>query len=165
MTASLTRVTIAIREVLTFQPTHQLTSSSLSRQHLQEQRSSAVIMCQLLLLVAFSALASASVVQQKPLQQASDAQALINSKPPITSEAIQDLITRKNLEKRAKELYKIAELSLDEYNHPTRVIGSPGKLQHNMPTLETRMLMTMMFRALGYSRLHLLYHRRARRLL
>lgn len=94
------------------------------------------MMHQLVPLVAFSALAGASIVQQQPLQQASDAQALINSKPTITSDAIQDLITRKNLEIRAEELYKIAELSLDEYNHPTRVIGSPGKLQYSCPLLK-----------------------------
>ncbi|KAE8444658.1 hypothetical protein EG329_014406 [Mollisiaceae sp. DMI_Dod_QoI] len=77
--------------------------------------------------VALSAFASASIVQQ-PLQKVPDSQALVNTKPLISSEAIQDLISVKNLKKRAEELYKIAELSLDEYNHPTRVIGSPGHL-------------------------------------
>ena len=94
-------------------------------------------MTRLLPFVALSALASASVVQQ-PLQNVvADSQALINSKPLISSEALQDLIKTKNLRERSKELYKIAELSLDEYNHPTRVIGSPGKLQQShCPLLE-----------------------------
>jgi hypothetical protein len=104
-------------------------------------------------------------VQQQPLKPTSGAQALINTKPVITSEAIEDLITSKNLEKRAKELYKIAELSLDDYNHPTRVIGSPGKLQYNVPTLKARIIMLILSRTLGHGRLHLLYDCRARRLL
>jgi len=31
------------------------------------------------------------------------------------------------LKTHAEQLYKIAELSIDEYNHPTRVIGSKGQ--------------------------------------
>lgn len=85
-------------------------------------------MNRLLPVVALSALASTAMVQQ-PLQNAvANSQALINSKPLISSEALQDLIKTKNLRERSKELYKIAELSLEEYNHPTRVIGSPGHL-------------------------------------
>lgn len=50
------------------------------------------------------------------------------SKPLIDTEALQDTITSENLLARAKELYKIAKLGEAEYNHPTRVIGSDGKL-------------------------------------
>lgn len=50
------------------------------------------------------------------------------SKPLIDTEALQDAIKAENLLARAKELYKIAKLSEPEYNHPTRVIGSDGRL-------------------------------------
>ena len=51
-----------------------------------------------------------------------------NIKPLIDSEALQASISSDNLLARAKELYKIAKLGEDEYNHPTRVIGSEGEL-------------------------------------
>lgn len=51
-----------------------------------------------------------------------------NIKPLIDSEALQASISSDNLLARAKELYKIAKLGEDEYNHPTRVIGSEGHL-------------------------------------
>jgi aminopeptidase Y len=47
-------------------------------------------------------------------------------KPMIDSEALQASITADNLLKRAEELYEIAKLGEEEYNHPTRVIGSEG---------------------------------------
>lgn len=31
---------------------------------------------------------------------------------------------------RAKKMYEIAKLGEEEYNHPTRVIGSAGKCAH-----------------------------------
>lgn len=45
----------------------------------------------------------------------------------VNSQALQDLIKPENLISRAEKLYEIAKLSEDEYNHPTRVIGSAGK--------------------------------------
>lgn len=45
----------------------------------------------------------------------------------VDSQALQDLIKSENLMERAEKLYAIAKLSEDEYNHPTRVIGSAGK--------------------------------------
>jgi aminopeptidase Y len=48
-------------------------------------------------------------------------------KPLVNSEALQAAIKGSNLEARAVELAKIASLSQDEYNHPTRVIGSKGE--------------------------------------
>ncbi|KAF6807926.1 peptidase family M28 [Colletotrichum sojae] len=47
-------------------------------------------------------------------------------KPLVETEALQDTITADNLLARAKELYEIAKLGEEEYNHPTRVIGSDG---------------------------------------
>lgn len=44
----------------------------------------------------------------------------------ISSTALQGRIDPDNLLNRAKELYHIAEAAVDEYGHPTRVIGSPG---------------------------------------
>ncbi len=46
--------------------------------------------------------------------------------PMVETEALQALIKGDRLLSRAKDLYSIAELSFDEYNHPTRVIGSEG---------------------------------------
>ncbi|TEA20648.1 Aminopeptidase Y [Colletotrichum sidae] len=47
-------------------------------------------------------------------------------KPLVDTEALQDTIHADNLLVRAKELYEIAKLGEEEYNHPTRVIGSDG---------------------------------------
>lgn len=52
-----------------------------------------------------------------------------SKKQLIDTEALQALIKPEKLLHRAKELYEIAKLSEDEYNHPTRVIGSKGKLR------------------------------------
>jgi aminopeptidase Y len=84
-------------------------------------------MNRILSLVAVSSLVAASAVQH-PLHDSSNSQELINNKPLISSDALQSHIKSDNLLKRAKELFKIAELGIDEYNHPTRVIGSEGKL-------------------------------------
>lgn len=50
----------------------------------------------------------------------------ISKKRLIDSEELQDLIKVDNLYSRAEKLYKIAQKSEDEFNHPTRVIGSKG---------------------------------------
>jgi aminopeptidase Y len=83
-------------------------------------------MSRLFSLVALSAIATASVVQQ-PLHDASNSQVVINTKPLVSSEALEEHITKKNLLKRAEKLFEIAELGAADYNHPTRVIGSAGK--------------------------------------
>jgi aminopeptidase Y len=49
-------------------------------------------------------------------------------KPLVSSEALQASIVPKNLLQRAEVLFQIANASVDEYNHPTRVIGSEGRL-------------------------------------
>jgi aminopeptidase Y len=49
-----------------------------------------------------------------------------DTKPLIESSALQELISGDRLMRRAKELYEVAKLGEEEYNHPTRVIGSLG---------------------------------------
>lgn len=61
--------------------------------------------------------------QQAPIATSS------SSKPLVDSEALQDAISAEKLVQRSLDLYKIAELSLHEFNRPTRVIGSQGKDQ------------------------------------
>jgi aminopeptidase Y len=78
-----------------------------------------------ILLLTLSSFATASVIQY-PLGVAPSTDSLI-SKPLVSSDAIQDDITSDGLLKRAEHLFKLAELSFDEYNHPTRVIGSKGE--------------------------------------
>jgi aminopeptidase Y len=50
------------------------------------------------------------------------------SKPMVNSTELQDLISGERLMIRANKLYEIAKLGEEEYNHPTRVIGSAGML-------------------------------------
>ncbi|KAH7071012.1 aminopeptidase Y precursor [Paraphoma chrysanthemicola] len=49
-------------------------------------------------------------------------------KPLVNSTELQDLISGDRLMIRANKLYEIAKLGEEEYNHPTRVIGSDGHL-------------------------------------
>ncbi|KAM0700447.1 hypothetical protein Q7P35_012168 [Cladosporium inversicolor] len=65
--------------------------------------------------------------QQLPLVQTESLDAgLASSHKIVDSEALQAKIHGKNLLARAEDLYKLAELSFHDYNHPTRVIGSAG---------------------------------------
>jgi aminopeptidase Y len=52
------------------------------------------------------------------------------NKPMVNSTELQDLISGDRLMIRAKKLYEIAKLGEEEFNHPTRVIGSAGMLVH-----------------------------------
>lgn len=70
----------------------------------------------------------------------------------IDSTSLQNDINVDNLLKRAKKLFEIAELSEDEYNHPTRVIGSKGIRSLNI----LWDLSNMFCRTFGYIRLYLL---------
>jgi aminopeptidase Y len=81
------------------------------------------------ILTAVSGLHLASAIQI-PLFLSSQAQEPIThgSKELVSSSAIQELISSDNLLKRANQLYEIAQLGEDEYNHPTRVIGSKGTI-------------------------------------
>lgn len=49
-----------------------------------------------------------------------------NEKHLVGTAALQADIKSDSLLKRATELFDIAKLSEDEFNHPTRVIGSKG---------------------------------------
>ncbi|PNY25912.1 Peptide hydrolase [Tolypocladium capitatum] len=69
--------------------------------------------------------AAAASALQIPLQPPNGA----NVQPVLVeSDALADRVGAGNLQKRAEALYEIAELSVDEYGHPTRVIGSRGHL-------------------------------------
>ncbi|KEY72489.1 hypothetical protein S7711_05164 [Stachybotrys chartarum IBT 7711] len=50
------------------------------------------------------------------------------SRPLVDSETLQADIKTHALKTRAEALWEVAKLSEDEYNHPTRVIGSKGHL-------------------------------------
>lgn len=81
-----------------------------------------------LALALFDAGSTSSLQQQHPLLADSHQSPLATSKKPLVdSEALQAAISVEPLLERAKDLYDIAKLSLHEYNHPTRVIGSDGE--------------------------------------
>jgi hypothetical protein len=77
----------------------------------------------LVLLTGVSAVQIASDLEQVPLGVPNTA----TGKKLVSTEALQASIKKDNLLARAEELYKIAKLGEEEYNHPTRVIGSEGK--------------------------------------
>jgi len=52
------------------------------------------------------------------------------TKPLVNSTELQDLVSGDRLMARAKKMYEIAKLGEEEYNHPTRVIGSAGMPVH-----------------------------------
>lgn len=94
----------------------------------------------LYLVTAAAALSSVSAIQV-PLQLPFEAPKLswpswtstdehASTKPLVDTKALQDSISSDKLFSRAKELYEIAKLAEDEYNHPTRVIGSDGESSH-----------------------------------
>lgn len=64
--------------------------------------------------------------QQHPLVQTDPQDAVFDSKRLVDSDALQAKIHGDNLLARAEDLYKLAELSIHDYNRPTRVIGSAG---------------------------------------
>lgn len=67
-------------------------------------------------------LGDAFAFQQLPLFDP----ASVAAKELVSSASLQERIHSDNLFDRAKTLYSIAQLGEDEYNHPTRVIGSKG---------------------------------------
>jgi aminopeptidase Y len=77
--------------------------------------------------VALSILRGASAFQI-PFLWVPDEDKPIISAPstPVTSDALQELIDPDKLLRRAEQLFEIAKLGVDEYGHPTRVIGSRG---------------------------------------
>ncbi|KAF3033764.1 hypothetical protein E8E12_004585 [Didymella heteroderae] len=80
---------------------------------------------------ALCAAVTSATALQVPLLSSNN-QALLGhpsgSKPIVNSTELQDLISGDRLLSRAKKLYEIAKLGEEEYNHPTRVIGSAGHL-------------------------------------
>lgn len=75
-------------------------------------------------------LAGGSESQQSPLGTSTTTST--SKKPLVDSDALQAAISIDSLLERSKDLYKIAELSLPEYNHPTRVIGSEGEFRPDL---------------------------------
>lgn len=67
-----------------------------------------------------------------PLPETLEQQTLAGDvqKELVSSSGLQDQIHVSNLLDRAKTLYSIAERGIDEYNHPTRVIGSKGTSEY-----------------------------------
>jgi len=47
-------------------------------------------------------------------------------KPEVNSKDLRKLMKLENLLRRAGEFYYVAGQSVEEFNHPTRVIGSKG---------------------------------------
>lgn len=105
-------------------------------------------------LAAFALLGSVSAFSM-PMADSSEQAPLVDTSPPtqalagyatkslVDSEALQNTISGDNLLARARQLYKIAELSFDEFNHPTRVIGSEGTSLsglHEHPTCSPSLL-------------------------
>lgn len=89
-------------------------------------------------LLALGASAFTLPQAQAPLvpQQVAILPLILNDAPPVKdseklplvdSWALQNLINKEALKLRAQELYDVAKLSEDEYNRPTRVIGSKGE--------------------------------------
>ena len=65
------------------------------------------------------------------------------TKPLVNSTELQDTISADRLMARAKQMYEIAKLGEEEYNHPTRVIGSAGMLWPLwLPVLWTSLTLT-----------------------
>lgn len=77
-------------------------------------------------LVALSAAAAAlQLPLQRPINDIAPHSAF-HARPLVSSGTLQDTIDKDRLWDRAEELYALARKSEDEFNHPTRVIGSAG---------------------------------------
>jgi aminopeptidase Y len=83
---------------------------------------------------ALCAAITSATALQIPLLSSSNGQTPLahpnGTKPMVNSTELQDLISGDRLMARAKKMYEIAKLGEEEYNHPTRVIGSAGKYVH-----------------------------------
>lgn len=83
---------------------------------------------ELLSLASLVVLTTASTLQL-PLRSEQPGTTVVEharAKPLVDSASLQAKIDRDNLFSRAKKLFQIAELGTEEYDHPTRVIGSKG---------------------------------------
>ncbi|KAG8424341.1 Aminopeptidase Y [Metarhizium acridum] len=76
------------------------------------------------------ALSAAAAALQLPLQRPikNNPHPSFHARPLVSSDTLQDSIDKDRLWERAEDLYALAKKSEDEFNHPTRVIGSPGHL-------------------------------------
>jgi aminopeptidase Y len=85
---------------------------------------------QFLRIAALAACSASALQNQIPIQipapPTRDSASSYTKKHLVDTKALQATIKSENLLARAEKLFKIAELSHDEYNHPTRVIGSIG---------------------------------------
>lgn len=79
-------------------------------------------------ITSFTFLIDCTIALQIPLLSSinNDQEPLITKQPLVSSEALQNDITAGNLLGQAEWLYILGELSLLEYGHRTRVIGSKG---------------------------------------
>jgi len=80
-----------------------------------------------------AAISSATALQIPLLSPSGNAGPLGHAhgaKPLVNSTELQDLVSGDRLMARAKKMYEIAKLGEEEYNHPTRVIGSAGMPVH-----------------------------------
>jgi aminopeptidase Y len=78
------------------------------------------------LLLGAAAVSAINDPQQRPLTHPQASTSLDDVQP--FTEALQARIHSKSLWKRAEKLYQLAEKSTEDYGHPTRVIGSKGRL-------------------------------------
>lgn len=74
------------------------------------------------LAAALLATTAQAQIAQQPIALSSSSK----QKHLVTSDALQADINEDALQKRAKALYKIAQEGVEDYGHPTRVIGSQG---------------------------------------
>lgn len=80
------------------------------------------------LTVALALLGEASAIQWPlSLPKIPQIPNAVTERKLVDSASLQERIDPDNLLARAKALFQVAESSVDEYNHPTRVIGSEGK--------------------------------------
>lgn len=84
----------------------------------------------LALCAAFSSAAALQIPLLSSLNSQTPIEVANETKPLVNSSALQDLISGDRLDVRARKLYDIAKLGEEEYNHPTRVIGSAGRPAH-----------------------------------
>ena len=70
--------------------------------------------------------AFASILPRDQQRLGTSASISHSKKPKVNSKDLMKSMKLKNLLARAEDFYEIAKLSQDEYNHPTRVIGSKG---------------------------------------
>ncbi|KID68055.1 aminopeptidase Y precursor, partial [Metarhizium hybridum] len=90
-------------------------------------------------LVALSAAAAAlQLPLQRPINDIAPHSAF-HARPLVSSGTLQDTIDKDRLWDRAEELYALARKSEDEFNHPTRVIGSAAGHQATLEYIKSEL--------------------------